>query len=134
MDKGPKIMLVCGLVKFVPAVAYYISINRIATFAQPRTSIHFRPNMCTKLEISLSPYLLVAAFLLLANFLYSSSVEKSFMADLRLRGACVEFIPFLPLPGPTEPTPNKLSRSLTSVDAILVACGSVVLPVHMCQC
>merc|ERR1719219_1461359 len=65
-------------------------------------------------------HLLVAAFLLLANFLYSSSVEKSFMADLRLRGALfIPFFPFFPLPG----TPSTLSlnnRSLTSVDAILV--------------
>ena len=35
---GPKLMLVRGLVKFVPAVAYHFRLNLPATLSQPRTS------------------------------------------------------------------------------------------------
>ena len=38
---GPKIMLVCGLVKFVPAVAYHSCLNLSERFSQPRVS-HLR--------------------------------------------------------------------------------------------
>ena len=36
---GLEIILVSGLVKFVPAVAYHFCLNLPATFSQPRTSI-----------------------------------------------------------------------------------------------
>ena len=35
---GPEIILVLGLVKLVPAVAYHFCLNLPATFLQPRTS------------------------------------------------------------------------------------------------
>ena len=34
---GPKLMSVCGLVKFLPAVAYHFCLNIPASFSQPRT-------------------------------------------------------------------------------------------------
>ena len=41
---GPEMILVCGLVKFVPAVAYHFCLNLPATFSQPRTSIISGPS------------------------------------------------------------------------------------------
>ena len=41
----PEIILVCGLEKFVPAVAYHSCLNLPETFSQPRTSIISGPSM-----------------------------------------------------------------------------------------
>ena len=41
---GPEIILVRGLVKLVPAVAYHFCLNLPATFSQPRTSIISGPS------------------------------------------------------------------------------------------
>ena len=41
---GLEIILVRGLVKFVPAVAYHSSLNLPVTFSQPRTSNNFGPS------------------------------------------------------------------------------------------
>ena len=42
---GPEIILVHGLVKFVPAVAYHFFLNLPATFSQPRASIISGPSI-----------------------------------------------------------------------------------------
>ena len=41
---GPKLMLVRGLVKCDPAVAYHFCLSLSATFSQPHTSIIFGPS------------------------------------------------------------------------------------------
>ena len=42
---GPEIILVRGLLKLVPAVAYHFCLNLPATFSQPRTSIISGPSI-----------------------------------------------------------------------------------------
>ena len=44
---GPEIILVHGLVKLVPAVAYHFCLNLPAIFSQPRTSIISGPSTCS---------------------------------------------------------------------------------------
>ena len=41
---GPKILIVCGLAKFVPAVSFHFCLNLPATFSQPHTSNVFGPS------------------------------------------------------------------------------------------
>ena len=41
---GQKLMLVCGLVKFVHAVAYFFRLNFPATFSKPHTRIYILPS------------------------------------------------------------------------------------------
>ena len=48
---GPEIILVRGLVKFVPAVAYHFCLNLLATFSQPRKSIISGPSMFPRSEV-----------------------------------------------------------------------------------
>ena len=45
--------MVCGLVNFVPAVAYIFCLNLPAAFSQPRTNHYFR--LCMSLALSLFP-------------------------------------------------------------------------------
>ena len=42
---GGKIILVCGFVTFVPAVAYHFCLNLPATFSQLPTNIIFQPSI-----------------------------------------------------------------------------------------